>query len=165
MEFFRMYMVVRQNGLWGGRSELHTIDFPKGHRESIAEGLSDVKGMACTAHLCGVDGSRPEILDKRDDKGSPLSGWVVRHPPGDKCDVDQAIWIHSWKSPERERRFKDTEVRTMTGLWPGVVGDKDGIEERSWAIEEYFEERLRRLGALGIRKEYFEFQRFPRVEV
>ncbi|KAK4547478.1 hypothetical protein LTR36_001134 [Oleoguttula mirabilis] len=159
VNFFRSNMLIQQNGLWGSAAEVHTTDFPKGYRESIAGGLATVEGMVCKARYGGIDGARPGYQAKRAYQGAPLSGWVFQQAPGE-ATVDQAVWIHTWKSAERERQFKDSEVRTMSGLMPGVVRDGDGVEERSWPVEEYFEERVKQLGALGIRKEHYEFKRF-----
>ncbi|KAK5133934.1 hypothetical protein LTR08_007054 [Meristemomyces frigidus] len=159
-------MRLRQHGMCKATIEVHTIDFPKGCRESIAEKMTVVRGMQYmqyTQPFGGLANAKPKYHAMSDTIGSPISGWVVQQALG-QTNVDQAVWIHFWKSPEREEHFKRTEVRTMSGVLPGVIRDDDGVAERVWPIEEFFEEKLRQLGALRIVKEHFELKHFPYME-
>lgn len=153
-------MLIYQHALMDSAAEIHTIEYPKGHRESIAEEFRAVLGMADKVQVGGIRGPSREQIEKRCYNGRPLSGWVVRRTP-DETTIDQAVCIHAWLSPERERQYKETKTRTMSGLAPGVIQEEDGADERVWPIEEFFEEQLRRLGALRITKEHFQLQRFP----
>ncbi|KAK5116816.1 hypothetical protein LTR85_009076 [Meristemomyces frigidus] len=153
-------MRLAQRSMCGATVEVHTIDFPKGHRESIAEEMAAVKGIDYTYNFVGIDGSRPEVLAKYDNRRTPLFGWVIQQVPGQR-EIDQAVWLHVWKSPEREAHFKQTEVRTMSGFQNEV--DDNGVKERVWPVEEFFEERLRQLGALRIAKEHYTLERFPHM--
>lgn len=155
-------MSTYQRALEGSAAELHTIDFPKGHRELLGDKLAKVEGMVYRQNNIGIDGSSPaahEKLQKRAYQGVPARGWVVPATPDDS-NVDQAIWFHLWRSSEQEKQFKDTEGRTKSGLLPGVRKEKDGSEERFWPTQEFFEEELKKLGALDVKSEHYEFRGF-----
>lgn len=151
-----------QNSLKGSVAELHTIDFPKEHRESLGNKLAKVEGMVYRHNNIGIDGSSPaawEKLQKRAYIGQPASGWIMPSSLNDH-NVDKAIWIHTWRSSEQEKQFKDTEGRTKSGLLPGVRKGKDGSDERIWPTQEFFEEDLKKLGALDMRSEHYEIRGF-----
>ncbi|KAM0719562.1 hypothetical protein Q7P37_003692 [Cladosporium fusiforme] len=154
-------MLICQSAIKGSAAELHTIEFPKGYRDSLGKKLAKIKGMVYQQNDTGIDGSGPvaKELEKRAYKGAPIPGWIVPSTPDDS-NVDKAIWLHLWKSPEQERQFKDSEGRTRSGLLPGVVKEKDGSDERVWPTQDFFEQELKKLGALDMKIEHFEFGDF-----
>lgn len=155
-------MLICQSAIGGSAAVLHTIEFPKGCRQSLVKKLAKIEGMVYQRNDIGIDGSSPEAagkLAKRAYKGVPVPRWVVPSIPDDS-NVDKAIWVHLWKSPEQERQFKNSEGRTRSGLLPGVVKEKDGSDECVWPTQEFFEQELRKLGALDMKIEHFEFGDF-----
>lgn len=124
----------------GSAAELHVVDFPKGHRESLGKNLAKVKGMVYRHNNFGIDGSSPEAVEKRRKqayKGLPSRGWIMPDA-SDDSNVDKAIWLHTWRSSEQEKKFKDSEGRTKSGLLPGVRKEKDGSDERIWPVQDFF---------------------------
>lgn len=137
-------------------AEFHAIDFPRGHGELIAEELSQFQGMAYRTWTGGLNGADPRYNAKRDYYKPPRSGWIDQQGAPGESNVDQAIWIHLWKTPKREKHFKDTEFRKLYDPLTESSSDQP--------IAKYFDEEMRQLGALRITNEYYRLMHFPTME-
>ena len=157
-------MALFASRLKSSRAEIITVDFPKGHRESVGDGIRKVDGMRLNRTVGGIDtANSAEAQAIIPYYSAPKYGWAVEQAPHEP-DVDQAIWICAWRSEERETRYKENERRTESGFPVGIYEDEDGNDEVEMPVEELFEKQLKDRGALAISKEHFQMHHsFPTV--
>lgn len=157
-------MVLFYNRLRSSRAEIITVDFPKGHRQSIGDKICKVRGMRLEGPITSIDSANDPLFRARVPyHAGPHSGWVIDRVPS-KTDIDQAIWICTWISEERETRFKTTQTRTESGFPVGIYENEDGSDEVAVPVEMFFEQQLKDRGALAISKEHFQMHHsFPTV--
>ncbi|KAF5008195.1 hypothetical protein FDECE_5528 [Fusarium decemcellulare] len=133
--------LYRKN-MTGPRNDVRVVYFPNPVSDETKRSVYDLKGMRMAVNWFSSSG--PD--DRYAYRGLEKCAWIEETQIWNGQEASACLWIHHWKSKEREEDFKATE-RSPMGTCNGLL-----------AVEN-FEQNLRVLGALGWQEYHVDFEK------